>query len=182
MDLLINEKHLGLVALTILVIGLVFLIKRWPKDIHHTFSQHAATTKLSTIYYSALFAVTLPILAIFLFFWLVPTFGISPVFIVLVGLSLVCQYTCTLVPEVGYNIKRHQVLAGISGLLLLPSLILFITAPSVYIIDKIISAICMGVMVVIVLMVARQKIKYALILQSAYFTAFFIPILAISYI
>lgn len=182
MDLLLNERYLGLVALTILVIGLVFLIKRWPKDIHHTFSQHAATTKLSTIYYSALFAVTLPTLAIFLFFWLVPAFGISPAFTVLVSLSLVCQYACTLVPEVGHNIKRHQALAGISGLLLLPSLVLFIIASNVDTIDKILTTVCMGVMAVIVLMVARQKIKRALILQSVYFTAFFIPILAISYI
>lgn len=182
MDLLINEKDLGLTSLAILAAGLIFLINKWPKDIHHTFSQHAATNTVSVIYYASLFAIVLPMLAVFLFFWLVPTFNISLGFTILIGLSLVCQYACTLVPEVGKKVRHHQVLAGVSGLLLLPSLIIFTFVPHIDAIDRFIAIICVAVMVVIITLAARHKAKYALLLQSVYFIAFFTPIVVISYV
>lgn len=182
MDLLFNEKYLGIISIGILFTGLLFLIKKWPKNIHYTFSQHAATNKASTLYYICLFTVTLPILAIFLFAWLVPTFNISALFVVLISLSLIFQYACTFVPEVGTNLKNHQLLAGISGLLLLPGLVVLLYASGVDSIDKIITVASMVIMTGIVIRAASHKTKYALILQSGYFIAFFAPIIAIAYI
>ena len=182
MHTILNEKYLGMAAVAILTAGLVFLVRKWPKDIHHTFSQHAATDRVSTIYYSLLFAVVLPILAAFFLSWFIPTFNISPAFTVLICLSLVCQYVCTLVPEVGKYVKMHQALAGISGLLLLPSLVVCIAAPNIGMADRIAIAISAIVMATVLLIVACKKIRYALILQSMYFIAFFAPILVISYI
>jgi hypothetical protein len=182
MDLWLNEKHLGIVSLTILIAGLIFLIKKWPQNIHHTFSQHAAANKVSTIYYSLLFAVVLPVLAVFLFSWFVPTFDISPLFTLLICLSLLCQFACTLVPEIGNKVKQHQILAGISGLLLLPSLVVCMFAPSLTEIDRLVIIIGIVIMTTVLLLVTRKKIKYALVLQSIYFTAFFAPVLIISYL
>lgn len=182
MDLLFSEKYFGLASLTILLTGLIFLIRKWPRDIHHTFSQHAAVHNASIIYYISLFTVALPILAVFLFNWFVPTFNISMIFIVLISLSLICQYACTFVPEVGKNVKSHQVLAGVSGLLLLPSLAVLIFTPSIDQIDKVITIMSMAIMSLIILQAARRKTRHALVLQSAYFVAFFAPIVAISYI
>jgi hypothetical protein len=182
MDLLFSEKYLGLVSLTILLAGLIFLVRKWPKDIHHTFSQHAAAHNASTIYYICLFTVVLPILAVFLFNWFVPAFSISIIFIVLISLSLICQYACTFVPEAGKNVKSHQALAGVSGLLLLPSIAVLIFTPGIDQIDKAITIMCVAIMSVIILQTARSKTRYALVLQSAYFIAFFTPIVVISYI
>jgi hypothetical protein len=182
MDLLLSEKYLGLASLTILLTGLIFLVRKWPRDVYHTFSQHAATNKASTIYYTSLFTVVLPILATFLFNWFVPAFNIPMIFTILISLSLICQYVCTFVPEVGKNVKSHQVLAGVSGLLLLPSLAVFIYVPSIDQIDKIITITSVVIMSGIVLQTSRRKTRYALLLQSAYFIAFFAPIVAISYI
>jgi hypothetical protein len=108
--------------------------------------------------------------------------NLPPAFIVLIGLSLVCQFACTLVPEVGKHVKIHQTLAGISGLLLLPSLILCIFASSLDVADRTVLAICAAIMTALLLLVARKKIKYALILQALYFVAFFVPIFVITYI
>lgn len=182
MDLLLSAKYFGLIALATLVAGLIFLIIKWPKDIHHTFSQHAATNNRSSLYYSLLFAIVLPVLAVFLFSWFVPFFNVPSIFTVLVGLSMVFQYACTLVPEMGKNVKSHQTLAGISGLLLLPGLALCTLASGVSAMDKFICAICVVFMVAIAIAVTYKRTRYALILQSAYFTAFFVPILVISYI
>lgn len=182
MYLLLNEKYLGIAALAILIAGLIFLINKWPKDIHHTFSQHAATNRVSAIYYSLLFAIVLPALAVFFFSWFVPTFDISPIFTVLISLSLVCQFACTLVPEVGKYVKIHQTLAGVSGLLLLPSLAMCILAPNLDMTTKVVTAICAAIMTMVLFLVARKKIRHALILQATYFIAFFVPILIIAYI
>jgi hypothetical protein len=182
MDSLINEKYLGIVSVIVLLIGLLFLVKKWPKDIHHTFSQHAATNKASVVYYIGLFTVSLPILAIFLFSWLVPTFNISVLFTILISLSLICQYACTFVPEIGANVKHHQLLAGISALLLLPSLAVLLYVPSVGFVYKIITAVSIVVMVGILTRVTSRNVEYALVLQSVYFVAFFVPIIAIAYI
>jgi hypothetical protein len=182
METLFSEKYFGIVSIAILLMGLLFLIKKWPKNIHHTFSQHAATNKASIIYYISLFTITLPLLAIFLFAWLVPTFNIPALFIALISLSLICQYACTLVPEIGAGIKNPQTLAGISGLLLLPSLVVLLYVPGVDIIDKIITAISLFIMIGIIVRVADRKAKYILLLQSGYFIAFFTPIMTIAYI
>lgn len=182
MHLFLNEKYLGMAAVAILAIGLVFLIKTWPKDIHHTFSQHAATNKAASTYYIALFAIVLPLLALFLFAWFIPTFNMPSVFFALIALSLACQLTCTLVPEVGRYVKLHQALAGISGALLLPSLIMCMFASSLNSVDRTVVTICVVIMVAIFLLVASKRTRYALILQTVYFTAFFVPILVIAYI
>lgn len=182
MHLFLNEKYLGIAAVAILAIGLVFLIRKWPKDIHHTFSQHAATNRVSTIYYATLFAVILPVLAIFFFSWFVPAHNVPLVFSILVALSLVYQLACTLVPEVGKCVKTHQVLAGISGLLLLPALLMCIFASNIGMIDRALIVICCATMALVLLLVMSKRTRYALILQATYFTAFFAPILVISYI
>ena len=182
MYIFLNEKYLGIVAIALLVTGLVFLIRKWPKDIHHTFSQHAAANRTSTIYYATLFAVILPILAIFFFSWFVPVHNVPSVFSILVALSLVCQLACTLVPEVGKYVKTHQALAGISGLLLLPALLMCIFASNIGMIDRAIIVICCATMTLVLLLVVSKRTRYALILQAMYFTAFFAPILVISYI
>lgn len=182
MDLLINGKYLGAASIILLLIGLFFLVKKWPKDIHHTFSQHAATNKQSVIYYICLFAIVLPMLAIFLFGWLVPTLNVSVAFVILISLSLILQYACTLVPETGTNIKNHQALAGMSGFLLLPSSIVLLYASGIDLIDKVITAVSIVVMIGIVMRVVYNKVKYALILQTIYFIAFFTSIITIAYI
>jgi hypothetical protein len=182
MHLFLNEKYLGVTAVAILAVGLVFLIRKWPKDIHHTFSQHAATSNIASIYYAALFTVVLPLLAVFFFSWFVPTSSVPPTFSILIALSLVCQFACTLVPEVGKYVKLHQTLAGTSGTLLLPSLIVYMFAPVLDMADRALIIIFACIMATILLLVANKRIRYALILQTMYFIAFFAPILTISYI
>jgi hypothetical protein len=182
MDSIFSEKHFGIISIAILLMGLLFLIKKWPKSIHHTFSQHATTSKASIIYYISLFTITLPLLAIFLLVWFVPMFNVPMVFIIFISLSLICQYACTFVPEIGANIKNHQLLAGISGLLLLPSLVVLLYIPGLDFMDKIITLISIVIMIGIVLRVIDHKSKYALLLQSVYFIAFFTPIIVIAYI
>lgn len=94
-----------------------------------TFSQHVALHRSAVLYYIGLFTVVLPLLAIFLLGWFMPTFHLSWWFGFFVVVACTTQYACTFVPETGGRKTRyHRLLAGISAVSLLPpmGMVLFI--------------------------------------------------------
>jgi hypothetical protein len=177
-------KYLGFISIIILLVGLWFVVWRWPQGKHMTFSQHVAQHKSATIYYFFLFVITLPLLNIFFVKWFTPTFDLSIWFNVFAIAASIFQIACTLIPEVpGWRTKWHQALAGISALLLLPLLIMVVFSQNIGAVGRFLTTILLVVMVGIVAFTVHAKGKHAklLIAQVAYFAAFFIPILFISY-
>lgn len=180
-----DYKFFGLLAVSILTIGLLFVVVKWPKSRHFTFSQHVAGSKRSILYYVGLFTLVLPLLILFFLRWFVPEFEVSVWFSVLVIASCIAQLACTLVPETGgRRSDYHRVLAGISAVLLLPALALLLFSPLIYGLNKILSILGIITMLVVIFTVALQKgnPRNFLILQSLYFTAFFLPILSVAYL
>lgn len=178
-------KFSGLLAVAILLIGLSYIVLRWPKGRHTTFSQHVAGRKQSIWYYAGLFAVTLPILNLFFLVWFIPTFEISSWFGVLFAIASLAQIMCTLIPETGgRHSEYHRLLAGISAILLIPVLSLAMFSPLVSDIYKLLSGAMLVIMLAIVILVAIQKgePRNFLILQILYFSSFFVPILCITYL
>lgn len=103
-------------AVGVLVVGLVFLIWRWPQDHSKTFSQHAAAQKASSIYYFLLFSIVLPILAVFFYGYFIPAYHLGIVFSVAIGLAIVGQFIAVAVPEVGGRKSQvHRTAAGWSA-------------------------------------------------------------------
>jgi hypothetical protein len=179
-----NYEFFGFLAVLILIAGLGFVVWRWPHGKHKTFSQHVAWHKSATLYYFALFAVALPILDLFFVKWFVPTFNINGWFNVFVLTSSAFQIACTLIPEtVGWRVRLHQLFAGLSAVLLLPALGLVVTSQHVTTASRVISAATLAIMLGIIGLVklVRGKHSHLLIFQSAFFVAFFITILYISY-
>lgn len=180
-----DYTYLGLLAVSILVVGLAFVVIHWPKDRHATFSQHVAVRTQSIIYYVALFAIVLPLLTLFFINWFVPTFQVSPWFTILVIASSTAQIACTLIPETGgWRSQYHRALAGISGLLLLPALALLLMSSVLDTTDKILVSVGLSSMVMVLLTVIAKKgmPRNFLLLQAGYFSAFFIPVLYIAYL
>ena len=180
-----SYKYLGLLTICILAAGLTYIVVKWPNSKHATFSQHIAASKASIIYYIVLFGIVLTLLTLFFLKWFIPTFEPSMWFSVFVITSSIAQFVCTLIPEVGgWRSVSHRVLAGLSGLLLIPALFLLLHSESIRDFDKALVVLGLGVMISVILTVLLQKAKprYSLILQSAYFTAFFLPILVITYL
>jgi hypothetical protein len=178
-------KFVGLLAVAILAFGLTFLVVKWPLGIHRTFSQHAAVKRMLTTYYFALFSVALSLLLTFFITWFVPTFQVSRWFILLVAASSVCQILCTLIPETkGWKVRWHQILAGLSAILLLPSLFVLFYANTVQIDGKICLVISIFMMcgVIATTLIRRTRLRHQLLLQATYFIAYFVPIMYISYL
>lgn len=182
-----NQTYMnfGLIAAVITVMGLLFLVRKWPKGSQYTFSQHSAAHKASTIYYSALFAVMLPLLLLFFIKWFIPTFKLSIWFTILIVLSAATQFTCTLVPESGgLKSKYHRLLAGCSAVLLLPAMYILIVSGNITTSMTMLAFTMLGIMLGITafLAVAKGAHKYLLFLQAGYFACFFVAILGITYI
>jgi uncharacterized membrane protein len=178
----IDYKFLGLLAVFILAAGLAFIVIKWPKSIHATFSQHVAVRNQSTVYYVALFGVVLPLLLLFFTKWFIPEFELSVWFGVFIVVSMGAQFLCTLIPEVGgWRSTYHRLLAGISGILLIPALALTLVPDNIAVQDKALTSLglCVMLLIVLIVTVRKGKPRYFLLLQIAYFTAFFVPILNI---
>ncbi len=99
MHLVEAYKSLGLIGISLTILGLGFLVFKWPQGKHMTFSQHAAAQKVSIFYYFFLMCFITPFYVIFFLWWLVPTFNLSSWFSIFVLSSLFFQILCTLVPE-----------------------------------------------------------------------------------
>ena len=180
-----SYKYLGLLTICILAAGLTYIVVKWPNSKHATFSQHIAASKVSIIYYIVLFGVVLTLLTLFFLKWFIPTFEPSMWFSVFVITSSIAQFACTLIPEVGgWRTLSHRVLAGLSGLLLIPALSLLLYSENIRDFGKVLVVLGLGFMMSVIFTVLLQKGKprYSLMLQTAYFTAFFLPILIIAYL
>lgn len=178
-------QSLGALAIFILICGLLFLVLKWPQSKHVTFSGHAAAYKHTIIYYNLLFTIFLPLLIIFFATWFVPKLHLSFYFLVFIIASSILQYVVTIIPETGgWKTKYHRFLAFFSAILLLPPIAIIAFANSVSMTGRITAFFGLIVMIGIICTIAirRGKQEYLLLFQIGYFTAFFVTILAATYL
>jgi len=154
---------------------LIYLVVKWPIGIHKTFSQHAAQSKALSIYYFLIFIVTMSAMSVGIWQWVSLQdprfFGVF----ILFAFAAITQILCTLFPERGRSkqIVIHRIFAGMSaGLLFACSLLLSATTSSN------LQGICItgiATMALVAFVSLFTKGKFALILQAAYYLAFFVP-------
>lgn len=177
-------KNALLPAMGIMVVGLAFLVVKWPQTKHFSFSQHAVAQRISIAYYIALFTITLPLLAFFFFGWFVPQFKPPLTFSILIATSLICQYSVVLVPEIGgWKTYYHRIVTGISGAILIPALVLLLLSNTIDEFSKYAIGFAVGVMTLVIAATLKNHNKmYMLALQSLYYGAFFIAIIITTYL
>jgi len=179
-------KYFGLYVFLILVLGLIFVLYKWPADKHLTFSQRVALQRQSIICYAILFILTLPPLLLFFIGWFVPNFYISSWFAILITISSVTQLLATLIPETrGWKVTVHRFIAGFSAVILVPTLAILLTASTLSLVKQFVVLIGILIMssVIARLMVTQKEVLApSFIHQSIYYAGFFVPILVISYL
>lgn len=178
-------KYLGLLTFLIYVFGLVFVVWHWKGGLHMTFSQHVARYRTATVYYSTLFAVSLPLLYVFFDQWFVPVFNLSDWFIVFVIISSVFQILCTFIPEIGgRKTTVHRIFAGISAVALLPVVMIIALARDIPQPGRLIAIACLAGMAALLFVALRNPKghRYSLLLQAGYYALFFVPVLYITYL
>lgn len=176
-------RLIGIGAFVVMSIALTLLIMRWPLGIHQTFSQHAAQSKRLSIYYFSIFATTMPLLWLFVTFYLMPKLSLPVSVSVLFGLTVFSQIVCTLFPEKGKgsNLLVHRIFAGISALLMFPTM---------YIISEttrnntlsLVGWLGLVAMAITIIFVVHFRERFSLIAQIVYYTAFFIALFVFSFI
>ncbi len=177
-------KHLLLLAAVVLWTGLGFLIKRWPQNISKTFSQHAAAQRESILYYAVLFSIVLPLMALYVVNWLIPTFNLSWTFTVFIWLAIVTQFVVVLIPETkGWRYFTHRFLAFWGAFFLLPTLYFLAANQGVSIAGRYASGVSLVIMTGIfaTLVASKAEHQYFLILQGSFFALYFISLLTVTY-
>lgn len=178
-------QHLILLTLALLIAGLSFTVFKWKGGPHMTFSQHAAVSRTATIYYALLFVVTLPLLITFFATWYVPVNGLPDAFLWFAVASAVFQILCTWFPENGgISTKVHRILTGISGVALLPLVVMVVSFQGFSVLVRCIAWASLLTMLVLLGIALRNQAGYrhALSLQIGYYVAFFVAILASTYL
>jgi hypothetical protein len=172
-------QHLGFLSFLLLAAGLFYVYRRWNGNLSVTFSQTVAHERSSYLYYIALFGVTLPILYSFFAYWFVPQFQLPAAFTVIAGISMAAQFVCTFFPDKpGWTSTEHRILTGISGVLLLPLLVILLFVPAVSFGVKLLILACLALMIWLLVIALRNQNghRYALLLQIGYYVLFFVPI------
>lgn len=179
-----NARLLGPLSIVLLAIGLTFIPLYWRHDFHTTFSQHVAKQRWSIIYYIALFSVTLPLFFLFVAEWALPYYHLTLFFGGSIFLAAIFQLGCTLVIEKGQRRTfYHRLLAGASALCLVPPIAILTLTQSIPAKIRLLAFVSNVIMLAIISVVVLKKGKprYFLLLQIAYFTAFFVPMLLLAF-
>ena len=115
-------KFIGIGSILLCWAGLIFLIYKWKGNRSMTFSQHAAVSKQSQLFYVALFAVVLPLFSWFMFGWFATHLKLPLAYKILMIGALVGQIIAVLVPEVAGTSKEsiHRYASFTMAILTMP--------------------------------------------------------------
>ena len=117
--------------------------------------------------------------------WLVPTKNLPNAFLCFSAIATIFQIACTWVPEEGgRKTVVHRILTAISGIALLPLMVMIATSINLSMTAR--NAAWGGLLAMILLLgiaISKQKgYRYALLLQIGYYAVFFIVILITTYL
>lgn len=177
-------QHLVLIPFFLLIAGLTVTAIVLQGGLDKTFSQRVANNKSAEILYSLLFIVTLPLLYLFFAAWFVPEKDVNKLFLLFAATAVVFQVACTFVPERGAKMTVvHRILTGISGVALLPLVLIIAISSNLIHEIRFIAWVCLaGMCALLAVALSNQKeFKYALLLQIGYYGLFFGVILVATY-
>jgi hypothetical protein len=183
-------EHLLLLSIVLLIIGLFFLVYRWPQGHSKTFSQHAAAQRLTIYYYAGLFVVILPLLTLFFYDYFIPKYQLSLLFSFAIFLAITTQLVAAIIPEIGgWRSRLHRLAAGWSafGLFLAVADIMYELPLSLplYIFGSVTLLVMLYCSALTLKSTLSRKLfehRYFLWLQVMYYTLFFGMILLVTYV
>lgn len=181
-------KLFGLLAILISIVAGGYIIWQGPRDKTKSISLHATVVnKRAYLMYACAVLLATIFFYLFCLFWFIPMFHFPLLFTILITTMTLFLAFTVFIPEVGKGIRPHQLVSyGYAAIMLL---VLLFIANSQYIslITKIVaglSGIWMSFIWYLYLFQSRNKqlIKHFLVFQVSYLLAFFLSILAATYI
>lgn len=162
------------------------MLRRHQPEKQKSISKHAAKNRKYHISYAVFEIIIVGIFALFLFGWFIPTFALNTVITVTATIAILGTVLAAIIPDVG---GKRSIIHGLGAygmaICLLVMNIALLMSPEVAAPARIITIFCTIVMLIGGL-IAATKFSYLsknmLVLQSIYFLAFHIPILAATYL
>lgn len=178
-------KLSGLLAFMIAWAGMLTAIFTQGKDKTKSISLHAASSKKTIMLLAVLSPISMTLFMIFAAKYVAPLLGLSTMFIILNILADAGYILGAWIPATGgVKTRLHNFFSYGASLLLIPVTIMLATAPYASLVSRLISYIALLIMVVILVIMSRNKrvLPNYLYYQIAYFLAFDISLLAAAYI
>lgn len=150
-----------------------------------TFSQHAAQTKQSQLYYLALFSISLPAFAVFMFGWFIPTYELSFLFKLFTAVALLGNITAAIIPETkGKKVPIHRYAAFLASDCLVPLLIMIIFSSHFSNVARVIAGISVMYQIISISILLPKGGYHPKVLyfQATYIAVFHVSILAATFI
>jgi hypothetical protein len=165
-------KSLGLVSFMYFGAGVAYMLYRWPADMKKTYSQNAARSRGSIVYYGVLVLTFLAMLCAYGYGWLIPTLHLSVVFTAAFTIGVMAQAVAGIVPETqGWKIRTHVNAAYVmyySTVVLVGSLVLGVGMPA----QLLVAAMLLVMAVAVAVGSVSEKLRqHAVILQTIHYVA-----------
>ena len=175
---------LGLISIFASWLCLLFMIWHWKGDITKTFSQNAARSKTTIIYYALLWLICLPPFAWFILFPFYDSLELNSVFRVFGLLAALGMLVAALIPETtGWKVKVHRTAAFTMAWCFVPLSLLISLSSVVSGFAKVVSFSAAVFMLLSALYMYRRNAVHPklLILQGIYIAAFQVSVIVAYY-
>lgn len=179
-----SYKFLGLLSITIVWSGLIFLLYKWRGNKSMSFSLHAAQTKAGQVYYFFLFLITLPLFYLFILKWYIPSLDLPGASTYFVTAGVLGQLLAVIVPAAGgWKEQIHNIGAYIMAFSMVP-LSVFVAFSGIPTLVRIITVLGIAYMIsasLLYLLSQTARSSY-LYFQAAYIALFHIIVIASTYV
>lgn len=173
--------YVGMFSMSLMWLGLIHTVRRWPGNSSMSFSLHAAQTRGSKVFYFLLFLATLPMFFAFLAYWLVPNLQLGERFTIIALIGCVGQMIAAVVPQVpGLRWKVHLIAAYTMAITFLPLTAMIIFAEGLPSVVRIVASVMLAYMIatLALFLCVKQLQKKYLYFQAGYIAAFHMAIVA----
>jgi hypothetical protein len=177
-------QAIGVLSIILTWCAIAFVLLVTARVLEKSVSHHVAMKKNNHIIFAILMTVSLALMSIFLYFWLIPVHSLSAFFAVIVGFAIFLELVATWVPlTVGWRHNVHQVCSYGAAFLLPILMILIILSPGVSSVSIWVSIFSLSLMVILLylFLFVKPVRRHYLIYQNIYILAFHISILSMIY-
>jgi hypothetical protein len=109
-----------------------FLLVHWPRDRSKSLSDHIAVGSKQINLLLIVVTIETALYALYLYYWLIPTFGMPALFTCLITVALITHLATFVFPSTQGRVKRmHWLVSYITALLFIPSALLLIAQSSI---------------------------------------------------
>ena len=175
---------LGIISIILAWCAISYILLVTTRALDKSVSHHVAINNSNHIIFALLMTVSLTFMGIFIYFWLIPTYSLSTLFAVVVGLAIFLEFVTTWIPlTVGWKHSVHQA-CSYGAAFLMPILIIILLSSGLSGVAMWVNICSLSLMLVLLYLFVFVKSvrRHYLVYQNIYILAFHAALLSMIYI